>query len=127
RRWQKQGGGGQWVRGKGFDTFAPLGPVIVTADEIPDPQALTLRTTLNGDVMQDGHTADMLFSVRQIIAFLSQDTTLLPGTVILTGTPAGVGAGRDPQVFLKPGDEVSVEIDGIGRITNSVVGAEVAV
>lgn len=126
RWWQKQGGGGQWVRGKGFDTFAPLGPVIVTTDEIADPQTLTLRTTLNGEVMQESTSADMLFSVAQIIAFLSQDTTLRPGTVIFTGTPSGVGIGRDPKVFLKAGDEVTVEIDGIGRLTNSVVEAGAA-
>ena len=123
RWWQKNGGGGQWIRGKGFDTFCPLGPVLVTADEIPDPQALTLRTRVNGETMQDSSTSDMLFNVRQIIAFLSQDTTLLPGTTILTGTPAGVGVGRDPKVFLKAGDEVAVEIDGIGTLTNRVVDA----
>jgi len=124
RWWQKQGGGGQWVRGKGFDSFCPLGPVLVTADEIPDPHVLNLRTTLNGDAVQESTTADMLFDVRRIIAFLSQDTTLRPGTVILTGTPAGVGVGRDPKVFLQPGDEVTVEIDTIGRITNHVTAAE---
>jgi len=123
RWWQKNGGGGQWVRGKGFDTFAPLGPVMVTADEIPDPQTLTLRTTLNGETVQESNTADMLFNVKQLIAFLSQDTTLRPGAVILTGTPAGVGTGRDPKVFLKPGDEVIVEIEQIGRMTNHVVSA----
>ena len=124
RWWQKQGGGGQWVRGKGFDTFCPLGPVLVTADEVPDPQALTLKTTLNGEVMQDGHTKDMIFPVDELIAFMSQDTTLLPGTVILTGTPAGVGAARTPPVFLKPGDEVTVEIEKIGKLTNTVVAAD---
>ncbi len=123
RWWQKKGSGGQWIRGKGFDSFAPMGPVMVTADEIPDPQALTLTTTLNGQVMQQGSTADMIFPVTELIAFLSQDTTLLPGTVILTGTPAGVGAGRDPQVFLKPGDEVTVEVEKIGKLTNHVVAA----
>lgn len=122
RWWQKHGGGGQWVRGKGFDSFCPLGPVLVTADEIPDPQQLTLRTTLNGRVMQESSTADMLFSVAELIAFLSQDTTLLPGTVILTGTPEGVGMGRDPRVYLKAGDEVTVEIASVGRLTNAVVG-----
>ncbi len=124
RWWQKVGGGGQWIRGKGFDTFCPLGPVLVTPDEIPDPQALTITTTLNGRVMQQGNTADMIFPVDELIAFLSQDTTLLPGTVILTGTPAGVGAARKPPVFLKPGDEVTIEIDMIGKLTNPVVAAE---
>ena len=121
RWWQKHGGGGQWVRGKGFDTFCPLGPVLVTADELPDPQQLALRTTLNGRVLQESSTADMLYSVAELIAFLSQDTTLLAGTVILTGTPPGVGMARDPKVYFKPGDEVTVEIESIGRLTNPVV------
>jgi len=123
RWWQKQGGGGQWVRGKSFDTFCPLGPVLVTADEVPDPQDLTLTTTLNDQVMQQGSTRDMIFPVAELIAFLSQDTTLLPGTVILTGTPAGVGAGRKPPVFLKPGDTVSITLEPIGTLTNTVVSA----
>ncbi len=123
RRWQKQGGGGQWVRGKSFDTFCPLGPVLVTADEVPDPQALGLQTVLNGTVMQEGHTSDMIFSVARLVSFLSQDTTLLPGTVILTGTPPGVGFVRTPPVFLAPGDRVSVEVAGIGRLENPVQGA----
>ncbi|MEP0764463.1 MAG: fumarylacetoacetate hydrolase family protein, partial [Chloroflexota bacterium] len=120
RRWQKHSGGGQWVRGKGFDTFCPLGPVLVTADEIPDPQNLALTTTLNGQVMQHGHTSDMIFSVAQLIAFISQDTTLLPGTVILTGTPPGVGVARQPQRFLRPGDQITIEIDRIGQLANPV-------
>ncbi len=120
RRWQKQDGGGQWVRGKSFDTFCPLGPVLVTADEIPDPQVLRIRTTVNGQLMQDHTTADMIFPVAQLISDLSADTTLLPGTVILTGTPAGVGFARQPPVFLSPGDEVTVEIEKIGRLTNRV-------
>jgi 2-keto-4-pentenoate hydratase/2-oxohepta-3-ene-1,7-dioic acid hydratase in catechol pathway len=124
RWWQKKGCGGQWIRGKGFDSFCPLGPAMVTADEIPDPQALTLTTTLNGEVMQDGETSDMIFPVAELIAFLSQDTTLLAGTVILTGTPSGVGAGRTPPVFLKPGDEVTIEIERIGKLTNHVVAAD---
>ncbi len=120
RWWQKIGSGGQFVRGKGFDSFCPLGPVLVTADEIPDPQKLRITTRLNGQVMQDGSTADMIFSVADLIAFLSQDTTLLPGTVILTGTPAGVGSARDPKVFLKAGDRVEIEIEGIGVLANPV-------
>ncbi|MEW6756075.1 MAG: fumarylacetoacetate hydrolase family protein [Candidatus Latescibacterota bacterium] len=123
RRWQAHGGGGQWVRGKGFDTFCPLGPVLVTADEIPDPQGLPIRTLLNGQVMQSHTTGDMIFSVAQLIAFLSQDTTLLPGTLIMTGTPQGVGFARQPPVWLKAGDEVVVEIDGIGRLANPVAEA----
>ncbi len=130
RRWQKHGGGGQYVRGKGFDTFCPLGPALVTADEIPDPQNLHITTTLHGrgrdpagQVVQDSNTGDMIHSVAQIIAFLSQDTTLLPGTVILTGTPEGVGVARKPPLFLEPGDTVSVEIERIGRLTCPVEAA----
>ena len=127
RWWQKHGGGGQWIRGKGFDTFCPLGPCVVTAGEgddgIADPQSLTLRTTLGDEVMQQSTTADMIFSVARIIAFLSQDTTLAAGTVILTGTPSGVGVARDPQRFLQPGDRVTVEIDRIGRLENPVEAA----
>ncbi|MFW5875457.1 MAG: fumarylacetoacetate hydrolase family protein [Myxococcota bacterium] len=120
RRWQKHAGGGQWIRGKGFDTFCPLGPVLVTADEITDPQALGLRTEVNGTVMQDSHTSDMIFGVAKLLAFLSQDTTLLPGTTILTGTPEGVGFARKPPSWLRPGDEVGITIDGIGTLTNPV-------
>jgi 2-keto-4-pentenoate hydratase/2-oxohepta-3-ene-1,7-dioic acid hydratase in catechol pathway len=123
RTWQLELGGGQWIRGKGFDTFCPLGPVLVTADEISDPQALAIRTILNDQVMQDHTTGDMIFSVAQLISFLSQDTTLLPGTVILTGTPQGVGFTRKPEVWLKDGDEVVVEIEKIGRLVNPVNNA----
>lgn len=120
RKWQKHGGGGQWVRGKGFDGFCPLGPTLVTADEIPDPQALGISTRLNGELMQQGHSSDMIFPVARLISFLSQDTTLLPGTLILTGTPPGVGFARKPPVFLQPGDQISVEIEGIGQLSNSI-------
>ena len=120
RHWQMHGGGGQWIRGKGFDTFCPLGPVLVTADEIPDPQTLGIKTVLNGQTMQDHTTGDMIFSVAHLIHFLSQDTTLLPGTVILTGTPQGVGFARQPPVFLRAGDEVVVEVEKIGRLVNPV-------
>ena len=120
RKWQIERGGSQWIRGKAFDTFCPLGPVLVTADELADPQRLRVRTTLNGQVMQDGHTSDMIFPVARLIAFLSQDTTLLAGTVILTGTPDGVGFTRQPPVFLKDGDEVVVEVEGIGKLRNVV-------
>jgi 2-keto-4-pentenoate hydratase/2-oxohepta-3-ene-1,7-dioic acid hydratase in catechol pathway len=123
RWWQKHGAGGQFVRGKGFDTFCPLGPAIVTAGEIPDPQTLRLKTVLNGQVMQDHTTADMIFSVARLIAELSRDTTILPGTVLLTGTPSGVGFARQPPVWLMPGDEVTIEIDQIGSLTNPVVAA----
>ena len=120
RHWQLHAGGGQWIRGKGFDSFCPLGPVLVTADEIPDPQQLVISTTLNGQVMQQSNTSNMIFSVAQLIAFLSQDTTLLPGSIILTGTPEGVGFARKPPVYLNDGDEITVEIDRIGTLTNSV-------
>jgi len=120
RRWQKHGGGGQWVRGKGFDGFCPLGPWLVTPDEIADPQDLELTCTLNGERVQTGHTGDMIFGVAQLIAFLSRDTTLLPGTLILTGTPSGVGMARTPPRYLKDGDRVTVEIAGIGSLENPV-------
>lgn len=120
RRWQKQGGGGQWVRGKSFDTFCPLGPRIALPEELPSPQRLALKTTLNGRIVQESNTSDMIFSVAEIISFLSKDTTLLPGTAILTGTPEGVGFVRKPPLFLQPGDTVSVEIDGIGTLSNRV-------
>ncbi|MAE62570.1 MAG: 5-carboxymethyl-2-hydroxymuconate isomerase [Planctomycetaceae bacterium] len=123
RWWQKSGSGGQWIRGKSFDTFCPLGPVMVTPDELTDPQDVRLKTTLNGKVMQDGHTSDMIFPIRRLLADLTRDLTLLPKTVLMTGTPSGVGAGMDPPVFLKPGDEVTVEAEGIGAITNPVVAA----
>lgn len=120
RDWQKEGGGSQWCRGKSFDTFAPLGPCLVTRDEIPDPNALRLRTTVSGETMQDCSTADMIFDVPTLLEFLSGSTTLLPGTVILTGTPHGVGMARQPQRFLHGGDSVTVEIEDIGKLTNAV-------
>lgn len=120
RRVQKHLGGGQWVRGKSFDTFCPLGPELVTTDELGDPQTLALSTELNGRLMQSSNTADMIFSVAQIIEYLSTDMTLLPGTVVLTGTPSGVGVGRVPPVFLHPGDRVTCRIDRIGALENPV-------
>ncbi|MCL4264907.1 MAG: fumarylacetoacetate hydrolase family protein [Anaerolineae bacterium] len=113
-----QMGDGQWVRGKSLDTFCPLGPVLVTADEIPDPQALAIRSLLNGQVMQDSHTSEMIFSVANLIAFCSQAFTLEPGDLILTGTPHGVGLGRDPRVYMQDGDIIVVEIERIGRLEN---------
>ncbi|HEX8312940.1 MAG TPA: fumarylacetoacetate hydrolase family protein [Chthoniobacteraceae bacterium] len=124
RDWQKEGGGSQWSRGKSFDTFAPLGPVLVTPDEIPDPHALRIRTRVNGEVLQDCSTADMVFDIPTLIEFLSGSSTLLPGTVILTGTPHGVGMARTPPRFLQPGDSVSVEIEKIGALTNPVIEEE---
>ena len=120
RDWQKGGGGGQWCRGKTFDTFCPLGPVLVTSDEIPNPNTLGIKTILNGEVMQNWNTEDMIFDVPALIEFLSGSTRLAAGTVILTGTPHGVGFARTPPVLLKNGDEVTIEIDGIGQLTNPV-------
>ncbi len=121
RDWQGKWGGGQWCRGKTFDTFAPLGPCLALKDEIPDPGKLQLRTILNGQTMQDWTTGDMIFDVPTLVSFLSGSTTLLPGTVILTGTPHGIGAARRPPVFLQPGDTITIEIDRIGALTNPVV------
>lgn len=121
RDWQKEWGGGQFCRGKGFDTFCPLGPCLVTVDEIPDPGNLAVRGYLNGQLMQDGHTRDLIFSVPRLIAFLSADTTLPAGTVILTSTPSGVGAARKPPVFLRTGDCFRVEVERIGFLENCVV------
>lgn len=113
-----QKGDGQWVRGKSLDTFGPMGPWLLTADEVPDPQNLAIRCRVNGQTMQDSHTSKMIFSVAYLISFLSQAFTLLPGDIILTGTPDGVGAYREPPIFMKDGDEMVVEIEGIGRLVN---------
>ncbi len=120
RDWQKQDGGGQWCRGKSFDTFLPLGPVLVTADEIADPHALSIATRVNGETLQHSSTGDMIFDIPTLIEFLSASTTLLPGTVILTGTPSGVGMASNPQRWLQPGDSVEVEITSIGTLKNPV-------
>ncbi|MEI9897858.1 MAG: fumarylacetoacetate hydrolase family protein [Chthoniobacter sp.] len=121
RDWQKEGGGSQWCRGKSFDTFAPLGPRLVTRDEIPNPQGLRIRTIVNGETLQDCSTGDMIFDVATLIEFLSGSTTLLPGTVIFTGTPHGVGMARTPPRFLHAGDQVTIDIEGIGALTNPVI------
>jgi 2-keto-4-pentenoate hydratase/2-oxohepta-3-ene-1,7-dioic acid hydratase in catechol pathway len=110
----------QWVRSKSLDSFCPFGPAIVTTDEIPNPQALALRTKVNGEVLQDSNTAEMIFGVRELVAYLSCSFTLEPGDLILTGTPAGVGVFRTPKIFLQNGDVLEVEIDGIGKIENRV-------
>ncbi|MEY3479268.1 MAG: hypothetical protein RIQ71_43 [Verrucomicrobiota bacterium] len=120
RDWQIKWGSGQWARGKTFDTFCPLGPCLVTADEIPDPQTLGIRTIVNGETVQDWTTKDMIFSVARLIEFLSASNTLPAGTVILTGTPHGVGMAAKPPRWLKPGDNVTVEIDRIGKLSNPV-------
>ncbi len=114
-----QYGDKQWVRGKSLDTFCPLGPALVTADTIPDPQRLAVRAILNDQVMQNSHTGEMIFSVAHLIAFASQAFTLEPGDVLLTGTPDGVGMFRNPPVFMKNGDRIVVEIEGIGRLENT--------
>ncbi len=114
----------QWTTGKMLDTFGPLGPALVTRDEVPDPNALRIKTILNGQVMQDGNTADMIFRVPFIVSYISQIVTLEPGDVILTGTPAGIGNTRTPPVFMKPGDTVSVEIDRLGVLTNPLVAED---
>ena len=124
RDWQKEGGGSQWCRGKSFDTFAPLGPVLVTSDEIPNPNSLRIRTLIGDETLQDSSTSDMIFDIPTLIEFLSGSTTLLPGTVILTGTPQGVGIARKPPRFLQPGDTVTVDIEGIGALANPVVAEE---
>jgi acylpyruvate hydrolase len=111
----------QWTSGKMLDTFCPLGPVLLTADEVPDPGSLRLRTVVNGRTVQDAWTSDMVFSVPFLVSYISSLATLEPGDLILTGTPAGIGCNRNPQVFLRPGDQVSVTIDGIGTLTNPVV------
>jgi 2-keto-4-pentenoate hydratase/2-oxohepta-3-ene-1,7-dioic acid hydratase in catechol pathway len=115
-----QFGDGQWTRGKSPDTFCPVGPRLVPRVEIDDPQALAIRCVLNGRTMQDSSTAQMIFSVAEIIAYVSQVITLEPGDLIATGTPAGVGVFQDPKVLLQDGDEVSVEIEGLGTLTNPV-------
>ncbi|MBX3385151.1 MAG: fumarylacetoacetate hydrolase family protein [Phycisphaeraceae bacterium] len=123
RWWQKQGSGGQFYRGKSFDTFCPLGPWVTPAEQVPDPVSLMLVTRLNGEVVQESSTREMIFDVATLIAELSRDATLPAGTVILTGTPSGVGMARSPQRFLRAGDVVEVEIDGLGVLRNPVVNA----
>lgn len=106
---------GQWIKGKSAPTFAPIGPWLVTADEVPDPQALRVSLSLNGEVVQDESTSDMIFTVAQIVSHLSQFMKLVPGDVISTGTPSGVGMGMSPQRFLIPGDVMEIEVEGLGR------------
>ena len=112
---------GQWTRGKSPDTFCPVGPALVSRDDISDPQALPIRAILNGETVQESTTANMIFGVADVIAYVTRTITLEPGDLIATGTPAGVGAFRDPPLFMKPGDEITIEIDGIGSLTNPVV------
>ena len=120
RDWQLHKQKNQWARGKSFDTFCPIGPYLVTKDEIANANRLRVRSVLNGEVMQDSNTSDMLFDIAAIVSNLSCSMTLLPGTVILTGTPDGVGFTRIPPVFLKDGDIITVSIENIGELTNPV-------
>lgn len=120
RDWQKEGGGSQWCRGKMFDTFLPLGPCLVTTDELGDASGLRISTTVDGEVLQDSTTSDMIFDIPTLIEFYSGSTTLLPGTVIITGTPSGVGMAMNPPRFLKAGQSVTIEIEKIGQLTNPV-------
>jgi 2-keto-4-pentenoate hydratase/2-oxohepta-3-ene-1,7-dioic acid hydratase in catechol pathway len=121
RDWQLNKPGKQWMAGKTFDTFAPMGPALVTADEVPDPHALGIRLRLNGKTMQDSNTSQLIFKVDEVVAYLSQIMTLEPGDLIFTGTPPGVGMARKPPVWLQPGDVCEVEIDGLGTLRNPVV------
>ena len=114
-----QFGDKQWVRGKSLDTFCPIGPALVTVDEVPDPHELAIRAVLNGQVMQDSNTRELIFGVPELLSFISRAFTLLPGDVVATGTPHGVGVFRDPPVFMKDGDEIVIEVEGIGRLENT--------
>jgi 2-keto-4-pentenoate hydratase/2-oxohepta-3-ene-1,7-dioic acid hydratase in catechol pathway len=125
RDWQLRKPGGQWLMGKSFDTFAPIGPALVTADEIPNPGDLRIQLRLNGRTMQDSSTAHLIFSVEELVAYISGVCTLSPGDLIFTGTPPGVGFARKPPVFLKPGDTVEVEISKLGKLRNPVVAEEI--
>jgi len=120
RWWQKEGAGGQFCLGKSFDTFCPIGPCLVTPDELGDPMDLAIACRVSGETMQQARTGDMLFPIDELIARLSRGTTLGAGTLILTGTPEGVGMARDPQRWLDAGDTVEVEIEGIGVLRNAV-------
>jgi 2-keto-4-pentenoate hydratase/2-oxohepta-3-ene-1,7-dioic acid hydratase in catechol pathway len=111
----------QWTAGKAFDTSGPFGPYLATADEVPDPQDLRVQARLNGETMQDASTAQMIFPVARLIEFISSIITLEPGDVIATGTPAGVGVGRKPPIFMRAGDVVEIEIDGLGVLRNTIV------
>lgn len=121
RDWQMRKPGGQWLLGKSFDTFAPIGPSLVTADELPEPGRLAIELRLNGRVMQRSNTEQLIFPVEALVAYVSAVCTLQPGDLIFTGTPGGVGFARKPPVFLKPGDVLEVEIEGIGVLSNPVV------
>lgn len=122
RDWQLGKSGGQWLLGKTFDTFAPFGPELVTRDEVPDPGNLGIRLRLNGELVQDSSTRELIFGIDELISYISSVCTLVPGDVIFTGTPPGVGFARKPPLLLKPGDVAQVEIDGIGVLENRMIG-----
>lgn len=115
--------GGQWIKGKSAPTFGPCGPYLVTADDVPDPQVLRVSLDLNGKTVQDSDTSDMIFSVKQIVSYMSQFMKLMPGDIIATGTPSGVGMGMKPQLFLKPGDVMEIEVEGLGRQRQEAIAA----
>jgi len=121
RDWQKGKPGKQWLLGKSFDTFAPIGPAIALASSISDPQNLKIQSRLNGQLMQDSSTRELIFSPAMLLSYISQVLTIEPGDLLFTGTPAGVGVARDPQVFLKPGDRIEVQIESIGTLSNLCV------
>jgi 2-keto-4-pentenoate hydratase/2-oxohepta-3-ene-1,7-dioic acid hydratase in catechol pathway len=120
----QKGGPGEWIKAKSYDSFGPLGPWLVTTDEIPDPQVLDLTLDLNGARMQTGNTSTMIFTVRQLVSYVSRYMSLVPGDVITTGTPPGVGMARNPRVFLKPGDELSLAVSGLGEQRLKVVAED---
>ena len=120
RDWQKEWGGTQWSRGKSFDTFCPIGPCIVTADALPHPQSLTIQFRLNGETLQSANTSEMQFKIGDILSFLSGSSTLPAGSLVLTGSPAGVGMAQNPPRWLRPGDTMEIEIEGIGVLRNPV-------
>ncbi|MBU1698849.1 MAG: fumarylacetoacetate hydrolase family protein [Candidatus Eisenbacteria bacterium] len=117
---EAQYGDRQWFRGKSFDTFGPIGPWVVTLDEIGDPQRLALRCFVNGECRQDGNTSDMIFGIRELLSYISHQMTLMPGDVVSTGTPAGVGVFRDPPLFIEAGDRIEIELEGVGKLMNTV-------
>jgi 2-keto-4-pentenoate hydratase/2-oxohepta-3-ene-1,7-dioic acid hydratase in catechol pathway len=123
RDWQKNKPGKQWLLGKSFDSFAPLGPWLVTRDEVPEPGQLPIELRLNGQVMQSSNTRQLIFPIDFLVSYLSHVCTLLPGDLIYTGTPPGVGMARKPPVFLKPGDVADVTVQGLGTLRNPVIAA----
>lgn len=125
RDWQREWGGSQWIKGKSFDTFCPMGPYLVTLDDFQDWRKLKLTTRVSGETLQDWYTDDFIFDIPTLIEFLTGSTTLYPGTVVLTGTPHGVGMARNPPRWLRAGDTVEVEIEGIGVLKNTVTEEQV--